>query len=440
MFSGVPVSGLDSIRVTESGSIDVEGDRAKLRLSVRTGDFDLILDTDHLLLLRRAYDNAGVRVPLCGEITGPASVTEMLNVALMMQFKGEIWVQDSGEQVTRVLGIENGVLCNTRSTDPDDRLGGMLVRSGMATTSQVEGALAMVGPEMRLGEALIASGAVDADTLYAALQHQAQEVMYKCMWVRSGVILFVTMEASSQVAPHTVHLPLQSLLLEGVQRIDELSLFRQAIPSDDLFVFATDVAVPVKLSVELQMILATCDGKSTIEDIAQTVGVTTFQVVKSVYSLMQSGLVTVGAGDDRSEEMVFEMLADCNSLLGYISDTIMRHGKRTTPAALRTALQRWSARGDFEVWQLPSAGGQDLTFDVEALGNAILDSDEPSPIARTQRMISDMAAFALFLASTLLPREHEKALSRYVAHELRAMRGRLEAAFPGRPTPLPPGA
>ena len=83
--------------------------------------------------------------------------------------------------------------------------------------------------------------------------------------------------------------------MEGVQRIDEMGLYRERIPHNRFYPFALANAPPVKAKdIEpyvVENILPRCDGTKSIDDLARESGLGEFPALKAVYHLLRSNQV-----------------------------------------------------------------------------------------------------------------------------------------------------
>jgi hypothetical protein len=84
-----------------------------------------------------------------------------------------------------------------------------------------------------------------------------------------------------------------SLLMEAARRLDEWKVLSRKIPAVDYVpAFLTrDSAEPVTLSPPEWNLVVKIDGKKTIEELARTVGLSSFETAKVLYGLITAGLV-----------------------------------------------------------------------------------------------------------------------------------------------------
>src|SRR5438094_7519447 len=106
----------------------------------------------------------------------------------------------TGVLLTRSDGTERGIVLiegNVAwacSTSPGERLGELLVRSGLADRARIETALAdqaAAGEKKRLGQMLVDRGVLGPDEVFRGLRHQVVEIFLGLLVARSGSFVFL---------------------------------------------------------------------------------------------------------------------------------------------------------------------------------------------------------------------------------------------------------
>ena len=217
---------------------------------------------------------------------------------------------------------------------------------------------------------------------------------------------------------HTVHLPIQVLLMEGVQRIDEMALFRERIPHDDVCPMMQPSATRLSLDENAQIVLTYADGQRTIEEIARESGLGLFMTVKSLYGMLQQGGVALRAQTQVDAEP------------GEAPGALVQRGLRDIFMAVATYGGIDQTRVTLEAWINGSGYGPIFGEKVEEDGSISADNvvealskiDVDNPMEGLQQALHELSAFALFAATTTLPRDQELALSRDVNSRLKRIR------------------
>jgi tetratricopeptide (TPR) repeat protein len=191
--------------------------------------------------------------------------------------------------------FEKGRISYASIVNRRDRLGDVLVKSGVVTQAQLDAAIAVQDRrrDKRLGELLVESGALTIEELHDAIEVQIREAVYFLFTWNQGTFNF-----EADVLPdqhdYVVSINPESLLLEGARRVDEWSLIEKKIPSFDL-VFEIDrskaVSSDVALTHEQRIVLDLVDGTRDIQAIVDASGLVEFEVGKALYGLMTAGYI-----------------------------------------------------------------------------------------------------------------------------------------------------
>lgn len=403
--------------VESDGSIAVAGSTAVRRLRARSGRYSLVTDARGLLILRgdAPPNTAPRRVLMAGEVVSRSTVLEVLNMIANAAWRGELFVYTA--DATRMLAIDQGALKHAHSDHADDRLGQVLYRNGLLSKTQLDELLAFVGPTRRLGQLVLDEGLLSQDVLFQQLQKQVEQIFFAALLAREGSYAFVS-EDEGEGPSHAVHLPVAGLLMEGVQRIDEMALFRERIPNDDLVPEIQPRISVTELDETGQLVLAYADGERSIEDISRETGLGTFHTVKVLFGLLQQGLIVLRPRRSADLEGARRLVGEFNVVLRDIFMAVATYGGVDQT---RTTLEAWISGSGYA----PIFGEHvelDGTISVETVAAAISTIEVEYPMDGLLQALHELAAFALFAATTTLPREQELALSRDVSQRLKRIR------------------
>jgi tetratricopeptide (TPR) repeat protein len=208
-----------------------------------------------------------------------------------------------------------GRICYASIVNRRDRLGDMLVTTGVITQAQLQSTVALQDRrrDKRLGELLVDQKIISLEHLHAAITVQIQEAVYFLFTWTQGTFTF---EPDVQPDQHdyVVSINPESLLLEGARRVDEWGLIEKKIPSFDI-VFEVDRARVLESDVELNSeqhaVLDLVDGTRDVHAIIDASGLAEFEVGKALFGLLTAGFiqrvgttksVTLAAVEGRIEE------------------------------------------------------------------------------------------------------------------------------------------
>jgi hypothetical protein len=407
----------DLVIVEPDGSVRVPGRVADRKLRERAGRYRLVTDAPGLVILRGESERleGQSRVLMAGEIISRTTVLEILNVIATAAWRGQMHV--FAPDATRVLAIDQGALKHARSDHPDDRLGQVLYRNGHLSKAQLDQLVREVDPERRLGQLVLEKGFLQQDILFQQLQKQVEQIFFASLLAREGTYAFVSDDGAEPPA-HAVHLPVAGMLMEGVQRIDEMALFRERIPHDDLVPEVQPRTSATDIEENAQLVLAYADGERTVDTISRETGLGTFHTVKALYGLLQQGLVILRAKRSVDPASVRRLASDFNMVLRDIFMAVATYGGVDQT---RSTLEAWISGSGYG----PIFGEhveEDGSLDVDVVVNAMLAVNVENPMEGLLQALHELSAFALFAATTTLPRDQELALSRDVAQRLKRIR------------------
>jgi len=415
----------DRIRIGSDGSLTLATDALRARLGKDAGEYRLEEGPTGMWLMSRlaADGKTRGRVLMMGELVSRMTVVEIINLVTSANWRGELHIVGTGGR--RILSVDQGALKHAQTDYESERLGQVLVRAGVVPANVLQEALASKDRDQdrRLGQVLVERGLLDHGTLFKQLQNQAERIFEGSLLEERGLYWFVTPPEDAPPPATTVHFPIQALLMEGVQRIDEMALYRERIPHNRFFPFAVPNPPPIKGKDALEKhvtenILPRCDGTKTIDDLARESGLGEFPALKAVYQLLRANYVQLRRGPTLDRKVVTRLIRQFNDIVRDIFVVVATYG--SMEAASRS-LSSWLELG-------PHAGvlGPRVDIDGTLEANAVIALLEASnlddPMAQVHQSLHELAAYALFMASTGLPRHEEQSLGRDVNHRLKQLR------------------
>jgi hypothetical protein len=343
-------------------------------------------------------------------------VLEVVNIVATASWRGELTVLDG--RTRRVLAIDQGALKYATSDHPDDRLGQVCYRHGVLSRTELDQLLREVGPEKRLGQLLLERGILSQEQLFSQLQRQIEQIFFSALLARGGHYVFSVPDEDAEPPAHSVHLPVTILLMEGVQRIDEMALFRERIPHDDLCPVPQPRAAQLTLDENAQLVLAYSDGQRTIEEISRETGLGHFMTIKALYGMIQQSGVILRPKKALDADAVKRLVTAFNDILRDIFMAVATYGGIDQT---RTTLEAW-IHGSGYAPVFGEEVEEDGCIDVNTVIASLKTTDAENPMEALHQALHELAAFALFAATTTLPRDQEHTLSRDVNTRLKKIR------------------
>ncbi len=406
------------------GRVVPQSDPARRALADRAGRFVLLPAAGDLLVARRTpATGAPAERPRCilaGDLSA-FPIADFITFVHQSRLSGVLNVSCGGAE--RSIAFQSGEVRSAQSTAAGERVGEVAVRLGYATEAQVAEATASARP---LGKVLVDRGILKPNDLYRCLHEQVMAVFHALLLCKSGTFALVDEDPERPAAPLSVST--QSLLMDGIRRIDELSLFQARIPGPRAFLRRREPTRPATLRPTENALLALVDGRQTVAEIATAAHLNEFDATKILFHLAEGGYLEAVAAPLASaspEERVPAVVTGMNQLLRSVAQTV----PAGTRAAFLDAAQAflWD---ESNPWA-PLVRGLSVTGDggldeaaiqeaLAALDGAALAALDPSgaPAKVALEALREALFFWLFLAGERIARDADESLGRAVKQKL----------------------
>jgi len=197
-------------------------------------------------------------------------------------------------RVAKTLYLSDGRLIFATSTDPDDRLGEMLLRKGLISYRSLEESVRAIKAGKRQGTLLVESGAIRSKDLIAGVTEQVQEIIYSVFQWEEGSFEFQEGDLPSREVI-VLRMSTSDLIMEAVRRIDRWTRIRRGVGglaqeyrlTADSATSMGDMALQ-KDEVDL---IASIDGVMTLEEICAAARQSDFKVCRAVWGLWAAGVL-----------------------------------------------------------------------------------------------------------------------------------------------------
>lgn len=402
------------IHVSATGQLTKSDGSEPTTLIKDPGEYRLIYGPHQTFLLAKRRDSPRARatVLMMGELVHRMSVVEVMNLLTSSQWSGELHV--ASPQHTRVLVMAEGALKLARTDDEGERIGELLVRAGVLQRRQLAELLPQKSSDERFGQLLVRRGLIDEASLFKQLQAQTEAIFYACLLVESGSYWFVTPPETAALPLTTFHLPIHGLLMEGVQRIDEMTLYRERIPNNRAFPVENPNTRRDALDASSLAVLEQCNGTRSIDDLSRATGLGEFLTLKAVYGLLRGGHVQLRHGLTLNRSTAQRLIRAFNGIVRDVFVAVATYGSMERASR---GLSTWLAASR-HAGVLGEQVDIDGTLDTNAVLARLEQHNSEDPMQDLHQALLELAAYALFLASNGLPRNEERLLSRDVNHRL----------------------
>ena len=198
------------------------------------------------------------------------------------------------EKITKQIFFQNGLIVGSRSNDPKEYLGQLLLHYGKLDEVQLQIAREIQRKSGgKLGEVVVAQGFIsDADVL-EVLKTQTLDAIYDLFMWEEGHFEFYDDEhlpddlTRIEVEPTTV-------IMEGIYRIDELARYRTLVPSDrSILELGAGWTSSLSLGKELRLILYFVEKRMSVAEICYNMHASAFHVYGQLFDLINKGFARV---------------------------------------------------------------------------------------------------------------------------------------------------
>jgi len=212
-------------------------------------------------------------------------------------------------RITKTVYLEGGRLIFATSTDPDDRLGEMLLRKGLITYRNLAESVQAIRTGKRQGTILVESGSIRSRDLVQGVTEQVQEIVYSLFLWEDGAYEFVEGQLPSREVI-LLRMSTEDILMEGIRRVQRWSriqagagaLEQRYTPSPE----APSILEATSLTKEELSLVALLDGTATLEEICASSRQSDFAICRAVWGLWVTGVLDRVPQDTEEGRRSFE--------------------------------------------------------------------------------------------------------------------------------------
>ena len=190
--------------------------------------------------------------------------------------------------------FEKGTIIYATASLKEARLGFLLRNDGIISAQQLQESIAFAKESrLYLGKVLVDKGHLPIDTLKKYNTKQVETILYNLFFWKKGRFEYqdARLNLNGMIV---IQLNPMKLILEASRRIDELSVLREQIPSEQI-IFKISGKVQsneeIKLNANEWRVLSLIDGTRTVKQLISESGYNEFAVYKILFSVISSGLI-----------------------------------------------------------------------------------------------------------------------------------------------------
>lgn len=237
----------------------------------------------------------GGRVALAGDLSF-ISIAEVLQLLELQRQTGALTITYGDQEIVLYLGAGRIDLARSTNLPGNFRLGRLLVQDGVITRERLEPLFERpAAARPLLGEALIELELATPEQVRDALQRQSSELVYEAVRWKRGRFTFEVGQGCPEADLAGLALAPGALLMEGFRRVDEWQRIEGSFQFDDLLIPDPSAVTRLRGNSELtaleEQVLIAVDGTRRVREIVDSVDAGTFDVCKTLYQFISSGVV-----------------------------------------------------------------------------------------------------------------------------------------------------
>jgi len=220
-------------------------------------------------------------------------VPDILQIIASGEKTGVLTVASGDKSVT--IGFEEGAVTAASYGESGRQapIQDFLVKSGRVSQKDLERILARKEDTgLPIEEVLVRDRYVDQDELTELIGFKIQEVMDELFTWSEGKFKFDADVRLYQKTSIKVRLNVQTLLLEGMRRIDEWPRIEKALPNPYVILGKKDQPIlSIELSSEQKRLLSLLDYDRSLEELVETSGFGKFRTYHALHNLLEVGAI-----------------------------------------------------------------------------------------------------------------------------------------------------
>jgi hypothetical protein len=272
--------------------------------------------------------------------------------------------------------------------------------------------------------------------LFKCLTYQLSEIFHAMVLTHEGTFMLVDQEIDDRGTAHALQLSTQSLLMDAIRKIDEMTHFRKRIPHGRMYV-GKKRAPDGKLEDEESRVLVALTGDKTVFELGQGQKMSEFDITRVVFRLLEGGYAMVSdkpitgglaaavdaavAPAGKAEEKLQKgdpnhVARVFNRIFKEIRDEVAKQGMEREFVAAANAALAGEALSSSPVLQGQSFDASGVLPEAALLEQFQNTRDQlgAEPVGSLRKALSDVMFFLLFQAGELLESRADEDLARRV--------------------------
>src|ERR1043166_4281170 len=198
---------------------------------------------------------------------------------------------DQGK-ITKQIYFKNGMIVGSKSNDPREYLGQVLLHYGKVDDNQLKTAREVQRTSgAKLGEVLVEQGYLTEEEVLGILKTRTLDAIYDLFVWTDGDFQFFDEDPLPEDLL-LIEVEPTNVVMEGIYRIDEFARYRTLVPSDRTILELT-AGSSLKLGKEFRQILYFVEKRMSVAEICYHMHASSFHVYGQLYTLISEGIARV---------------------------------------------------------------------------------------------------------------------------------------------------
>jgi len=197
-------------------------------------------------------------------------------------------------KITKQVYFKNGLIVGSKSNDPREYLGQVLLHYGKVDDNQLKAAREVQRTSgAKLGEVLVQQGFLTDEEVLEILKTRTLDAIYDLFLWQEGDFEFYD---DDQPPEDLLLIEVQptNVIMEGIYRIDELARYKTLVPSDRAVLeLGAGWTSSLKLGKEFRQILFFAEKRMSVAEICYHMHASAFHVYGQLYTLISEGVARV---------------------------------------------------------------------------------------------------------------------------------------------------
>src|SRR5215510_3124760 len=200
---------------------------------------------------------------------------------------------DQGK-ITKQIYFKGGMIAGSKSNDPREYLGQLLLHYGKVDDNQLKTAREVQRTSgAKLGEVLVEQGFLTEEEVLEILKTRTLDAIYDLFLWTEGDFQFYDDDPLPEDLL-LIEVEPTNVIMEGIYRIDELARYRTLVPSDRAILeLGSGWTSSLKIGRELRQILYFVEKRMSVAEICYHMHASAFQVYGQLYDLITKGFARV---------------------------------------------------------------------------------------------------------------------------------------------------